>query len=349
MGDEQVAEQAETMMGTEYEEQAPEQVESEESVDENVENEDVSNGEEKESAEQHITDEQKQELANSAKKVLGVSDDEIVIDKKGQLKLIVKINGKKRLVTPEEFKKGFGLNQAGYEKLNQSKQIEKNMRGFFDAAKSNPENIWKLCDKLGINKEQLAKSLLQNKIDDYEMTPEQKEQKELKANYLKEKTKREEYERHSASTVHAQKKAEHKAQYTKDLSSAMDEHGFTKASKDAQSKIMAGAVGNMWMAEQNGRSLSANDAVYIAKQEWQENVLEAFNDIDDDHIVKIIPERIVKAIRKADLKRLRTSPPTSNSNGYNGQQVDLENYDDDAKRQPRKKQSMSEFFSNLRN
>jgi hypothetical protein len=139
-----------------------------------------------------------------------------------------------------------------------------------------------------------------------------------------------------------------------ELVKAMTEHGFKPFSPEEDPKekrtkcaIMANAIGKQLLASQHGKTLSIADAVYLSKQEWKENILSVFDDIDDNHIVDLIPDRIIKAIRKADVARLTGGTPTPQSMGG---KLDLEEYSDETEgrpRRPRKKTPMSEYFSSL--
>ena len=118
--------------------------------------------------------------------------------------------------------------------------------------------------------------------------------------------------------------------------------------------VLAEAVKNMKFARENGRELSADDAVYLAKQTWQEYAQGVFDDIDDNHIVNLIPERIIKAIRKADLSRLRKEnddTPTSNSVvGFeSGHQIsDLQELTSEkTKNKKQKPISVADYFDSL--
>jgi len=289
----------------------------------------------------------KEELIDLAEEFYGVKKDEVVIDKNGDLKLVVKINGKKRLVSPKkDILKGFNLNQAGYEKLNEGKQLIKQVQGFFDEAKSNPVKLWEMADNLGIDKYELARRLLEDKVSEMSMTDEERRFKELEKREEEFKRREEEDKKKHETAQQEQAKQVEMQRYDQELTSAMTEMGFQKASKGQKSHILMGAIGELMVANRAGRDMTCKDAVMRAVNKWQDYVHGVFDDIDDDHIIKIIPERIIKAIRKADLGKIGVGMPTSNARPEShDQQIELPEVDS---RPRRKKQvSLSDYFSNL--
>lgn len=290
----------------------------------------------------------REELIELAHEFYGVDKDKIIVDKNNEVKVVMTINGKKRLVDPrKDLVKGFNLNQAGYEKLNEGKQLQKQVQAFFDETKNNPRKLWEMADRLGIDKYDLAKSLLQEKIEESEMTDEQRRLRDLERKEAEWKAKEEEAAKQQEQMALQQETEKEMKRFDYEFTEAMKDYGFQKAPKGTKSHILMGAIGEMMVANQTGRELSAKDAVHRAALKWQEYVHGVFDDIDDDHIIKIVPDRIVKAIRSADLKRLGTSIPTSRANSELGHEVPLQLVEDDEPKRPRKKQSLSSFFDSL--
>jgi len=289
----------------------------------------------------------KEELIDLAEEFYGVKKDEVVIDKNGDLKLVVKINGKKRLVSPQrDILKGFNLNQAGYEKLTEGKQLIKQVQGFFDEAKSSPRKLWEMADNLGIDKYELARELLEDKVSEMSMTDEEKRFKDLERREAEFKKREEEDKKKQETEQQEQAKKVEMQRYDQELTSAMTEMGFQKASKGQKSHILMGAIGELMVANRAGREMTCKDAVKRAVNKWQDYVHGVFDDIDDNHIIKIIPERIVKAIRKADLGKLSVGAPTSNAKpGAYDHQIEMP--DAEPKKRRKKQVSLSDYFSNL--
>jgi hypothetical protein len=134
--------------------------------------------------------------------------------------------------------------------------------------------------------------------------------------------------------------------YDMELTAAMKKHGFTTANTKVKSHILMGAIGKLMLANQAGRDLSCDDAVYLARQEWQDYTLGLFDEIDEHHILSLLPDKVIKAIRKADIARLDRGIPTSNRVPDEiDQKVDLP--DVEPSRKTKRKTLMSEYFNNL--
>jgi len=267
-------------------------------------------------------------------------------DDKGQIQYIIPIAGKKYLATNEDVFRGFNLNQAGHQKLNEGKELIGEVHEYFNALKSDPNLIWELAERLGHSPQDLAEKMLRHELEFEKMTPEQKQA-------YADKTEKDRLLQENETLRQQGKKREideavtaHREKLNKEFPAAMEKHGFSKSNTTTKSKIVADAVGKLMLANQTKRDLSVDDAVFLAKQEWQESVQDIYGEIGDDHILNLVPKSIVDAIRKADLARLKSNKgevtPTSNST-ETGVQVDL----DEVKPQPREQRGLNEFFENM--
>jgi hypothetical protein len=266
-------------------------------------------------------------------------------DKDGSLKFIVPINGKKFIASPEDLVKGFGLNQAGYQRLNEAKGIEKEVRDMFARIKENPRELFTLAHKLGVDPRELAAEYLQEIVEEEELSPAEREARRAKRELeeYKKEIERIRLEREQEQ-LNAQI-ADERDRYDKELVAAMTEHGFTKSNTKTKSYILSSAVGKMMLALQNGRTLTPSDAVYLAKQDWQDFVQGVYGELDSNQILSVTPKHIIEAIRKADqagLKSKLLGTPTSSVDI--GGPVDLEEV---PTRKPKKTKTINEFFDNL--
>lgn len=289
------------------------------------------------------------ETKQLAAEFYGVDPSEVVVKNDGSVRLVMKINGRKRLVSPTEFKKGFNLNQAGYERLNSVKAKEKQMEAFWRQAKENPNVFREVMSRLGHDPRELAKHWLEEAVEEYDMTPEERRQKEIERKLEEYERREKEREEKDKQAQLAQQREQLRGQYTQDLIKAVQAHGFKDSSVKDKGQILMSAVQKMIFANQRGQSLTANDAVALAKEEWQNSVVGMFNDISEDQIINVIPDRLIKAIRKADLNNLRRGTPLQQEEDY-GQPVDLEEYEEAApapSRRGAKKIGLSDYFSTL--
>lgn len=273
-----------------------------------------------------------------------------ILNKEGELRFVVPIAGKKYLATAEEVFKGFNINQAGHMSLQQAKQREQQVKQYFDSIKENPNRLWEIAEKLGHDKYALAEQLLKGYVEESSLSEEEKLRRQEIEEAKAIKAENERFKKEQAERAHQEAVNKQKDTLGQELVKAMTEHGFkpfnpNEDPKDKRTKcsIMASAIGKQLLAHQHGKNLSISDAVYLARQEWKDSVLSVFDDIDDNHIVDIIPERIIKAIRKADVARLRGDTPTQQY----GQKLDLQEYNEARPRRPKKKTGLNEYFSGI--
>ena len=121
IGEELTDEQAEELEAEADKQESEEENEAkEESVDE--ETEEAQKTQEVEKKETPLAKEEIDKFVSAMGLPKGVKH---LVDKNGQLKFVIPINGKKRLATPEDVFKGFNLNQAGYQKMEEAKLLQK--------------------------------------------------------------------------------------------------------------------------------------------------------------------------------------------------------------------------------
>lgn len=269
---------------------------------------------------------------------------EYFLDKNNQIKFVVPINGQKYIATPQDIFKGFNINQAGYQKLEESKSIEKEVKQLFSEIKKNPRKLFEIAEKMGIDPVELSREKLSESLKQMSMT--ESERQALKDKEEKERLQKEleELRLEKEQTKLQSEIQREQEKIATDLISAMNKHGFISKDTKTKSHIMSSAINKMLLASQNDRNLSVDDAIFLAKQEWQNYVNGVFDEIDDNHIVNLIPERIIKAIRKADLARLSKVTPTSESIESFGNKIDLETL---PKTKQTKKVGLSEYFDSI--
>jgi hypothetical protein len=267
------------------------------------------------------------------------------IDKEDNLKFIVPINGQKYVGSLSEVIKGFNLAQAGYQNLDKSKNIEKEVKDFFGKIKSNPDELFEIAKKLGHDPYDLAKKMLEKRLEDLNLSPEERARRESER---EKESLRKELEELRLEKENAKLNAEVKKEEEKigaELLQAMKKHGFDNKNIKTKSNVMAAALGKVALADRNGHQLSVEDAVYLVKQEWQTYILDVMNELDENHILDIIPESVIKTIRKSDLSRLSQGIPTSANIESIGQRVNLQPLNKTQKQT--KKIGMAEYFDTL--
>lgn len=315
--------------------------------DDNQESKKEGYKEEKES--EGFSQEETQQIQTFMKKMKLPKEVTYLLDKNGNLKFVVPSDGKKYAITPEELVKGWNLNQVGYQRLSEGKRLQGELKQYFQELKKNPQQMWDLADRLGVDKYDLAKKLLEERLEYEELSD--SERRALQLEKEKERLQQElEEKRANEENQKLQRLASEEAErHEKELITAMNKHGFQRHDRRTKSHIMISAVNKMLLAGKNNQQLSADDAVYLAKQEWQDFVSAVYSDIDDNHILELVPSRIVEAIRKADLSKLKSGEiPTSRA--ISGQEIELDGKeieDASSSKRGRRKQSIAEYFESL--
>jgi transcription termination factor NusB len=272
-------------------------------------------------------------------------------DKSGELKFIVPINGQKFIASPEDVFKGFNLNQAGYQKLSEAKQMIKETENYFQSLKQNPKQIWELAQGLGLNPLELSQQLLEEHVRDAEMTPAERALRKKEAEAEEYRRRLEAYEKEQEQTKISRAVEVEREKYDKQLVEAMQKHGFNKLSSNGKSVVLASAVQKLMTALEANHELSVNDAIYLAKQEWQESIPAVFDEIPDHLLLESLPPKFVSRIQKLIVERHTKGIkgiPTASSNSPIGGEVTLESLGHTNPQKSRKKMDIHDYFSNLR-
>ena len=204
----------------------------------------------------------------------------------------------------------------------------------------------KLLTNAGYSKEQIGQIYekgLSSVLEEYEMTPEQKEAKELKEKLSKYEQKERE-EMTKAEQAKAQKERQEFVQkYDSEIIQAMVDNGFQKdVSRETAADIMDLALYKMQVAISKGiegysPAKAVKDAISDAK-----NYMHAFYDrLDDSQIIKLLPDRIINAVLKGNKTKLADTP-TANSLTPKT----TPNYGKTDKEQS-KKMSMNDYFNKI--
>jgi hypothetical protein len=275
-----------------------------------------------------------------------------------EVRFIVPINGQKFEVTPEGLVKGFGLQQAGYQKLNEAKQIQKDIADYFSGIKQNPKTLWDLADRLGVDKEDLARSFLEERVKEYSMTPEERELRKRAEEAERYKQEVEQYKTKEEQAKFMAEKQEAAQRYDRELTEAMTKHGFAMdhVTKQVRTQVLENAIRKMVFAFENGHELSADDAVKLAKQDGESFWQATAGSLTPKEVLKWLSPAHKKAVIEEYLAEAKAGNPigdvipTSNLVDHQpltGQEVSLKEISN-AKSNKKRRETISDFFANLR-
>ena len=241
---------------------------------------------------------------------------EPVMDKGGNLHFLVKINGQTYPVKPNDLIKGFSLNQAGYQKLNEAKTLiksheeENNRRRDMWVNKKDPSGYIKFLESQNLNPEEIAMRILEEKTKYTNMTQEERERYEAQKRMEEREKDLEERELAIKESNHKQKIAEIRNKFAKEIDEAVTKRGFNKTLKlrpGEQAQLILEAVNTKQAYMKSGSDISFYEALGLAHQKFQSSFNTMLQQFDDDHIIKMLPERVVKKILDDSVKKLHDS------------------------------------------
>lgn len=201
-----------------------------------------------------------------------------------------------------EIMKARGADKRFKEAAAQRQQSEQ-----FLAMLKDPKQLKSLLSdpRIGVDVKQFAEDLVWEQIQESQLTPEQKRQRELEQDYKRLKE-REDHEQKSVKEREAmQRQAQYEAHYEKTILKALDVKGIPKD----QFTVMKMAD-YMLTAVKEGIDLSAEDVADLIKQDNASYFKAHTEQMDEDQLFALLGDHGAEKLRKADLKRLRS--PTAN-------------------------------------
>lgn len=268
---------------------------------------------------------------------------EPLLDKAGNLTFLVKMDGQQYQVTPEELVKGFNLNQVGYQRLSEAKRLEQGIKQNIDRIVRNPDELFNVAKEIGISEDKLEQAVvkfLENKTKYMNMTPEERAQEEYRRKLDAERAEIERTRQETMQAKYTMELNQAKEKYSREFIEAMGKRGYDnlKLENGEKAEILLEAVGIMKQFQLSKQNISAYDAIGLAEQRFKRSFSRMLNQYDDNHIIKMLPPRIIEAIRKNSVKELN-STPTDSSIERLGQRVNL-----NGKHQKPKKQLLSDWL-----
>lgn len=159
--------------------------------------------------------------------------------------------------------------------------------------------------RIGIDLKKFAEDYVWEQIQESQMTPEQKAQRDKDREYESMKAEKDKENLSKAEQAKANRQAQHEANYEKTILKALEVKGVPKD----QVTVMKMAD-YMIAAVQKGYDLSAEEIADMVKNDTGSYLKAYTNAMNEDQLLEFLGDDIAEKIRKADLKKLRS--PTSN-------------------------------------
>lgn len=199
-------------------------------------------------------------------------------------------------------------------RLQEAAQIKKQAEALIARAK-NPEQLAELFQELGIDVDSWSEQRVWQKIQESELTPEQKEQRKIDAE-LKKYRDKEAKEKADADTAEDTALQQHyEVDFEKKIISALDIGGLPTKGK-AGREVVRRMANYMLVAAQNNLDLEPKDLVAQVRRDLNEEHRAMYDDAPEDLLNELLGPA-GKRLREADVKKLKTtqqqafSKPTS--------------------------------------
>lgn len=218
-------------------------------------------------------------------------------------KFKLKVDGQEVEATLEDLQKAYSKVSAADKRFQEGAKARAQAEEFVRLLQTNPLKVL-THPSLGLNFRELAENYLVEQLQEAQLTPEQKELRDAKAQLQAIKEAEEMSKKEAEEQQRAQLEEHYSNEYTNQIVQALETATLPKT--PATVKRMAYY---MSQALQKGLDLKASDVVELVKQDYIQEQKELFGGLDGDMLLKLLGEDTASKIRKSDLARLKKSQP----------------------------------------
>ena len=182
-------------------------------------------------------------------------------------------------------------------------EVSQEKKRIEEAVKNFQKDPAAALEALGVNAHQFAEQFMINKLEEQNMTPEEREARDMKqklANYeAMEAQRKEQAEVEKKKQLQAAKLKE----YTEKITQALETSGLPKS--DATQRRMAEY---MLMNTQNNMDLPMESIVEMVREDYLADLKDMFANASGDQVLNTLGKDLADKIRKADLAQLKQAP-----------------------------------------
>jgi hypothetical protein len=202
--------------------------------------------------------------------------------------------------------KGFGAEK----KFQEAAKLRQQAEGLIETIKDNPIELMRhpaLREKF----EAAAEELIWEKIQKEQMTQEERELADSKAEL--ERYRRQEQERQKAEQVRQRQEleAKYRADYQKQFVDALETGGIPKSDWSVQRM----ALYMKQALAQGYKNITPADVVPLVKKDWQKAQADLYGALDGDKLIETLGADVVEKIRKADVSKFKQRPQATGKVG----------------------------------
>lgn len=254
------------------------------------------------------TEEQTEEVAEGQESSEEAStDSESTKELKKQIEALkkykVKVDDKEVEVDENELLAGYQMRKASQKRFEEAARLKKEAEQKMEYIKKNPA---KALEDLGFDVEKLASDYLLERIEEKELTPEQRKLKEyekkLRDYEEKERSIKEAQEREEAARL----ASKYEEDYSKKIKDALSTSGLpqTPYTIKRMAQIMIHAL-------EEGYELSPQDAVGIVREDYLSDIKELVGQADGNTLLSLLGKDVADKIRKTELAKVKAKTPPS--------------------------------------
>lgn len=306
------------------------------SSEENLETEssEASDYNETEELQASDTDQLRQDIDDAIEN--GASEEEI---KEMIEEFELKVNGKtvKRkldLHDKEAVKRELQMAAAGRQSMQELAELKKLYTQELGRLKENP---WSVLEELGLNPEDLAESLLREKVEEAKKSPEQLEKEKMQRELEAARKELERQKQEADQARMSQLEAEAAQELETEIMSALDAHTTLPKSPKTIARI---ADTMLWAMENGFNDVGVKDVLPTVEDEIRRELQQFMSDLPEEMFENYLGKKNMERMRQRRLKEMKKQPvrpdlkPTS------------EGVKKDESRDS-KKMKMKDFFKNL--
>lgn len=219
----------------------------------------------------------------------------------------IKANGQEHEVSLEEALKLAELGKGAGSKFEEAAKMRKQTEAFMKRLKEDPLSV--LQDKnLGINFRELAEEYLYSQIQDEQLSPAERKQRELEEELKKYRSKEQEEATKKQQEQELRAQQHYEQHYDRLITDGLTKSGLPKTVTTVRS-----VAKYLDMALEAGYEASVEDIIPLVKQDYINSIKELFGASDGDTLLALLGDEVTNKIRKSDLARLRNSQQTQPS------------------------------------
>lgn len=213
-------------------------------------------------------------------------------------------------------------------------QLEKEVRGFIEELRKNPAKVLR-DPTVGVDIKKLAASVIEEEIANSKKSPEQLAKEGLEAELKAIKQEREKEKEENKAKEFERLQSQEFERYDMLMTKALESSDLPKSPY-----VVKKIADYMLMGLQEGIDVAPEDVLPLVREEMQGDLKEMFAVMPDEVIEAIVGKDILTRLRKKNLKKAQSAPPTP----INKSITDVGTKKGGSNKEPAKKVSMKSFF-----